>query len=84
LLLAGDGGADVVVFFGVEKAGAVVFFGEAFERAVLVLQDSCVELAGYADVERAGGAAHDVGVSGRHGRMLAGQSCCVCAMVLRG
>jgi hypothetical protein len=36
------------------------------------LEDASVEGAGDADVERAGGAAHDVGVSGWHGWMLAG------------
>ena len=72
LLLAGDGGADVVVLFGVEQAGAGVGFGEAFEGAVLVLEDASVECAGDADVEGAGGAAHDVGVAGWHGWMVSG------------
>lgn len=72
LLLAGDGGADVDERFGVEQASAAVGFGEAFEGSVLVLLDARVEGAGDADVERARGAAHDVGVSGWHGWMLAG------------
>ena len=50
----------------VEKAGAVVLFGKAFEGAVFVLLDANVDITGYADVERSGVAAHDVGVAGLH------------------
>ena len=50
--------------FVVEEAGAVVFFGEAFEGAVFVLLHAGVEVAGYAYVECAGVAPHDVGVAG--------------------
>lgn len=53
----------------VEEPGAVVPLGEACEDAVLVLKDSLVDLAGDADVEGAGGAAHDVRVAGLHSGM---------------
>ena len=66
LFLAGDGGADVEVLLVIEEARAVVFLGEAFECAVFMVPDAVIEVAGYTDVERAGWAAHDVGVTGFH------------------
>lgn len=57
--------------FEVEEACAAVGFGEAFEGAVAVLEDASVEEGGDADVERAGVAPHDVGVSGGHDAMVA-------------
>ena len=50
--------------FVLEEAGAVVGFGEAFEGAFFLLQDPDVDVAGHADVEGAGWAAHDVAVAG--------------------
>ena len=50
----------------VEKACAVVLFGEAFEDAVFVLFDAVVDVACDAYVEGASVAAHDVGVAGLH------------------
>ena len=56
--------------FVIEEAGAAVFFREAFEGAVFVLSDTDVDVAGDADVECAGVAAHDVGVAGHFFRFL--------------
>ena len=50
----------------VEKSGAIVIFGEAFEGAGFVLLNACVDVAGDAYVEGSSGAAHDVGVAGFH------------------
>ncbi len=50
--------------FVVEEAGAAVLFRESFEGAVFVLLYADVDVAGDADVECAGVAAHDVGVAG--------------------
>ena len=43
-----------------------MLFRETFEGAVFVLEDAGVYVAGDADVEGAGWAAHDVGVAGLH------------------
>jgi hypothetical protein len=66
LFFAGYGLVYVFVLLVVEEAGAVVFFGEAFEGAVFVLLDSGVDVAGYTCVQGSGGAAYDVGVAGFH------------------
>jgi len=63
---AGDGFADVFVLLVVEEARAVVLLGEAFVSAVLMFPDAAFKIASYTDVERAGEAAHDVGVAGFH------------------
>lgn len=67
---SGDGEADVAEFLEVEQAGAVVFRGETFVGAVLVLLYSDKQVAGDADIECAGGATHDVGVAVLHASSL--------------
>ena len=58
--------------FVVEETDAAVLFREAFEGAVFVLLDADVDVAGDADVECAGVAAHDVGVAGNGSFLLGG------------
>jgi hypothetical protein len=56
--------------FKVEKASTVVGFGKAFKGAFLVLKDADAESARDSDVEDAGGASEDVGVTVFHGFSL--------------
>ncbi len=70
LLFACNGCADVLVLLVVEKTGAAVGLREAFKCAFFVLPDAYVELAGDTDVECAGVAAHDVGVTDWHGETM--------------
>jgi hypothetical protein len=61
LLLAGQGFVHFVVRFPIEQADDLVAVCESFEVVELVLEDAAVKIAGDADVESAGEAAHDVG-----------------------
>jgi len=66
LFLAGDGLADGFVSFVVKQAGAAIALGKPLKRPIVVLANSDVHIAGDADVERASGASHDVGIAGFH------------------
>jgi hypothetical protein len=83
LLFAVYGDADVVVLLVIKEARAIISFRKAFESANFVLADSKVEVTRDADVERSGVATDDVGISGRHGAMLAVLLCWRAALLGR-
>src|SRR5450631_2990073 len=70
LLFPSDGRANVFVAFKVEQAIAAVVRSETFQRALLVLQDARIQVAGDANVERACIAAENVDVAAGHSKML--------------
>jgi hypothetical protein len=68
LFFPSDGVADVLVAFKVEQALTPLFRSETFERALFMLHNSLIQIAGDADVKRACIAAEDVDVATGHGR----------------
>ena len=58
--LTTDGAKNVVVSLKVHEIVTVVFLGKAFERAVLVLRNSVLQIARHADIQHSRAAAHDV------------------------
>jgi len=60
LFLTSDGRLDVVIAFVIDEPVTSIPVGEAFECACFVLAHSRLKVAGYADVEHAGEARHDV------------------------
>src|ERR1700691_6660466 len=66
LFFPSDGGANVFVAFKVEQALAAVGRGETFHRALLMLHDAQIQVAGDANVKRACIAAENVDVAAGH------------------
>ena len=62
LFFAGDGVARVAEGFEIDELGGVIGLGEAGDLFLLVLHYAGVEVVGYADIENAGLAGHDVDV----------------------
>src|ERR1700685_4262914 len=71
LFFPSDGCANVFVSFKVEQALAAIGRSETFQRALLMLHDAQIQVAGDANVKRACMAAEDVDVAARHSKMLA-------------
>src|ERR1700689_274938 len=71
LFFPSDGCANVFVAFKVEQALAAIGCSETFERALLMLHDAQIQVAGDANVKRACMAAENVDVAAGHSRMLA-------------
>jgi hypothetical protein len=71
LFIPGDGCANVFVAFKVEQALAAIGRSETFQRALLMLHDAQIQVAGEADVKRACMAADNVDVAAGHSKMLA-------------
>src|ERR1700692_3883387 len=71
LFFASDGRANVFVSLKVEQALAAIGRSETFPRALLMLHDAQIQVAGDANVKRAGMAAENVDVAAGHGKMLA-------------
>jgi hypothetical protein len=71
LFFPNDGVADVIVAFKVEQALAPIFRSETFERALFMLHNSLIQIAGDANVKRACIAAENVDVATGHSKMLA-------------
>jgi hypothetical protein len=66
-----DGGANVFVTFKIEEALAAAGRSKTFHRALLMLHDAQIEVAGDANVKRACMAAENVDVAAGHSKMLA-------------
>jgi hypothetical protein len=60
LFFPSDGRAHVLVTFKVEQALAAVGGRETFQRALLMLHDAQIQVAGYTNVKRASTAAEKV------------------------
>src|ERR1700689_3085866 len=71
LFFPSDGCANLVVTFKVEQTLAAVDRSETFERALLMLHDARIQVAGDANVKRACMAAENVDVAAGHSKMLA-------------
>src|ERR1700689_4628100 len=71
LFFPSDGCANVFVAFKVEQALAAIGCSETFERALLVLLDAQIQVAGDANVKRACMAAENVDVAAGHNKMPA-------------
>jgi hypothetical protein len=71
LFFPSDGVADLFVALIVEQALASIFCSETFERALFMLHNSPIQVAGYANVKRACIAAENVDVATAHSKMLA-------------
>ena len=72
LFFFGDGCANVFLTLKVEQALAAVGRSETFQRALLMLHDAQIQVAGDANVKRARMAAEHVDVGTGHSKMLAG------------
>ena len=66
-----DGCANALVAFKVEQALAAIGRSETFQRALLMLHDAQIQVAGDANVKRACMAAENVDVAAGQGTMLA-------------
>ena len=71
LFFPSDGCANVFLTLTVEQALAAIGCSETFQRALLMLHDAQIQIAGDANVERACMAAENVDVAARHSKMLA-------------
>ena len=71
LFFAGDGCANIFVAFKVEQALAAIGRSETFPRALLMLHDTEIQVAGDANLKRACMAAENVDVGAGHSKMLA-------------
>jgi hypothetical protein len=71
LFFPGDGCANILVAFKVEQALAAIGRSETFPRALLMLHDTEIQVAGDANVKRACLAAEYVDVSAGPSKMLA-------------
>jgi hypothetical protein len=71
LFFPSDGCLNVFVTLKVEQAPAAIGRSEAFERALLMLHDAQIQVAGDANVKRACMAAENVDVAAAHNEMLA-------------
>jgi len=71
LFFPSDRFANVFITLKVEQALAAIGRSETFPRALLMLYDAQIQVAGDADVKRACMAAENVDVAARHGKMLA-------------
>src|SRR5580698_6511183 len=71
LFFPGDGVGNFFVAFKVEQPLAPIFRCETFELALFMLHNSQIQVAGDADVQRAGIAAENVDVATGHSKMLA-------------
>ena len=68
LFFPSDGCANVLVAFKVEQAVAAIGCSEAFQRALLMLHDAQIQVAGDANVKRACMAAENVDVAAGHNK----------------
>jgi|ERR1700691_1459901 len=71
LFFPSDGCANVFVAFKIEQALAAVGRSETFQRALLMLHDAQIQIAGDANVKGACMAAENVDVATGHSKMLA-------------
>ena len=71
LFFPSDGCANVFVAFKVEQALAAIGLSETFQRALLMLHDAQIQVAGDANVKRACMAAENVDVAAGHSKTLA-------------
>jgi hypothetical protein len=71
LFFPSDGCANVLVTLKVEQALAAIVRSETFQRALLMLHDARIQVAGDANVKRACMAAENVDVAAGHSKMLA-------------
>jgi hypothetical protein len=71
LFFPSDGCANVFVAFKVEQALAAIGLSETFQRALLMLHDAQIQVAGDANVKRACRAAENVDVAAGDSKMLA-------------
>jgi hypothetical protein len=71
LFFPSDGCANVFVTLKVEQALAAIGRSETFQRALLMLHDAQIQVAGDANVKRACMAAENVDVAAGHSKMLA-------------
>src|SRR5580704_19573063 len=71
LLFPSDGCANVFVAFKVEQAVAAIGCSETFQRALFMLHDALVQVAGDANIKCACMAAENVDVAAGHNKMLA-------------
>jgi hypothetical protein len=71
LFFSSDGCANVFVTLKVEQALAAIGRSETFQRALLMLHDAQIQIAGDANVKRACMAAENVDVAAGHSKMLA-------------
>jgi hypothetical protein len=71
LFFPSDRFANVFITLKVEQALAAIGRSETFPRALLMLYDAQIQVAGDDDVKRACMAAENVDVAARHGKMLA-------------
>jgi hypothetical protein len=71
LFFPGDGCANVFLTLKVEQVLAAIGRSETFQRALLVLHDAQIQVAGDANVKRACMAAENVDVAAAHSKMLA-------------
>jgi hypothetical protein len=71
LFFPSDGFANVLIAFKVEQAFAALFRSETFERALFMLHDALIQVAGDANVKRTCMAAEKVEVAPGHRKMLA-------------
>ena len=62
---------NVFITLKVEQALAAIIRSETFQRALLMLHDAQIQVAGDANVKRACMAAENVDVAAGHGKMLA-------------
>ena len=70
LLFPSDGCANVLLALKIEHALAALVRSETFQRALLMLHDAQIQVAGDANVKRACMAAENVDVAAGHSRML--------------
>src|SRR5580700_4309417 len=71
LFFQSDGFANVFITLKVEQALAAIGRSETFPRALLMLHDAQIQVAGDANVQRACMAVENVDVAAGHGKMLA-------------
>src|SRR5271155_4813984 len=71
LFFPSDGSPNIFVTLEVEQALAAVGVSETFPRALLMLHDAQIQVAGDANVKRACMAAENVDVAAGHSKMLA-------------
>src|SRR6202051_4853578 len=71
LLFPSDCCANPLVALKIEQAFAAIVRSETFQRALLMLHDAQIQVAGDANVKRACMAAENVDVAAAHGKMLA-------------